>query len=616
MKRFRVKAVGLGLALAAGAAVAADGGWPPPDQPASSVAPTGAPGLLPPSVRGTPAPAKADNGPVWLPARESPPATITPVGGVQQPVSVTPPQPVGPRLNDPFGALPAIPVPSNAAVQLPPVPEIPVAPQPVVSQPMPQPTQPVKQPDALPQPRPADPTMVPPPHPPGYLPLPAPRPLDGQPLPSPQPELPPAPGNLLHPVGLEVGKHATFGSPPIRLSRDYPPVRDLIQHGHYQNGITIADDGVDGEGGTMSRFFLSGEYLLWWMPGYPTPVLATTNPNGALNGFLGEPGTTALVGPGPLIGSTRSGFRVRAGAWLDDCGACGIDGSFFFLGRRSESIVIGSDRFPLVTRPIFAPNVLPGTDTPLGENGEAVAVPGILRGSVAVRGDSQLWGADVNLRKSLCCTCNTHAEVFAGYRHLNLRESLTITENITVVGDGGTRIATDPIGTRVVVQDQFSTRNYFHGGQIGALYERQFGRWELDARASIALGSTHQVLEISGFQVRQQPGLPAMTFTGGLLAAGPNLGLFTRDRFSVAPEFTLNFGYRLTDNIRLFAGYNFLLWTNVIRPGDQIDRVVDLTFVPNSPPGIPFSGQNRPQPLFKQRDLVINGIQIGLDWRW
>ena len=106
-----------------------------------------------------------------------------------------------------------------------------------------------------------------------------------------------------------------------------------------------------------------------------------------------------------------------------------------------------------------------------------------------------------------------------------------------------------------------------------------------------------------------------MSFRGGLLAAGPNLGRFTRDQFSVVPELTLNVGYNVTPNLRLFAGYNFLLWTNVIRPGDQIDHVVDLTFVPNAPP-VSFSGLNRPRPLFAQRDLVVNGIQFGLDWRW
>ena len=65
----------------------------------------------------------------------------------------------------------------------------------------------------------------------------------------------------------------------------------------------------------------------------------------------------------------------------------------------------------------------------------------------------------------------------------------------------------------------------------------------------------------------------------------------------------MNLGYWLTDNLRAYVGYNFLYWTNVIRPGDQIDHVVDLSFVPNSP-ALPPSGQLRPAPLFKQTDSV------------
>src|SRR5439155_13471316 len=130
-------------------------------------------------------------------------------------------------------------------------------------------------------------------------------------------------------------KHGTFGSPPIRLSRDYPPLRDLIQKGHDHGDITIAGDAVETTGNPLNRLFVSGEFLLWWMPGFATPVLATTNPNTSLNGFLGEQGTTALVGPGSFLDSTRSGFRVRGGYWFDDCGSCGLDAGIFFLGRRS-----------------------------------------------------------------------------------------------------------------------------------------------------------------------------------------------------------------------------------------------------------------------------------------
>jgi hypothetical protein len=102
---------------------------------------------------------------------------------------------------------------------------------------------------------------------------------------------------------------------------------------------------------------------------------------------------------------------------------------------------------------------------------------------------------------------------------------------------------------------------------------------------------------------------------GGLLAAGPNLGRFSNATFGVVPEITLNVGYQLTPTLRAYVGYNFLYWTNVIRPGDQIDPVVDLSFVPNS--GVTtFSGIARPQVLFNQTDLWVQGIQFGAEFRW
>ncbi len=129
-------------------------------------------------------------------------------------------------------------------------------------------------------------------------PLPKPRPVA-------PPELQPAPAELMYPAGaLEVPpKHGTFGSPPIRLSRDYPPVGEFTGHG---DAHTLG--GADG--GLANRFSVRGEYLQWWVPGFATPVLATTNANTDLNGYLGEPGTASLLGPGPIIDSSRSGFRA------------------------------------------------------------------------------------------------------------------------------------------------------------------------------------------------------------------------------------------------------------------------------------------------------------------
>ncbi len=406
------------------------------------------------------------------------------------------------------------------------------------------------------------------------------------------------------------GKQGTFGSSPIRLSKDYPSLAELCgQPIRDRLALRSAEDRTEG-----TRGFIQGEYLLWWMSPLKIPVLGTTNPDPNSFGFLGEPGTVPILGPGTFIGSTRQGFRVRGGLWLDDCGSCGIDGSVFFLGRRTADAVFSSSQFGIITRPIFSPNIQPGIGL-VGETGQAVTVPNVLTGSLSAHAESALWGADANVRHCIRSGCDWRLMGFAGYRYLNLSEELSVTENILVVGTSPRVQIPDPVGTVIFVRDSFKTENSFNGGQVGITYERQRGRWSVDARTSIALGVTHQELDIFGIQTRTRPGLPPANFRGGLLAAGPNLGNFTRDQFSVVPEVTLNLGYQVTPSLKVYVGYNFLYWTNVIRPGDQIDRVVDLSFVPNAP-AVPPSGQLRPAPLFKQSDLWVTGLNFGVQWRW
>ncbi|HEV3440468.1 MAG TPA: BBP7 family outer membrane beta-barrel protein [Gemmata sp.] len=426
-------------------------------------------------------------------------------------------------------------------------------------------------------------------------------------------ELPTAPPGLMIPAGAEVpGKKGVFGSDPIRISRDYPSISDLC-------GTPIRDRleaGLVADRASVDRGFVEAEYLLWWMRGLNVPTLATTSTNPAGNGFLGQPGTVPILGPGTFLGDAREGMRVRAGFWLDDCNTWAVDGSVFFLAQRDADAALGFNQYSVITRPIFSPNPIPGTGTIIGETGEAVSVPGILNGVLTVHAQSVLWGADANLRRCLLNDCDSRASVFVGYRNLDLVESLTINENIDVVGSGGNRITvTDPIGTRVSVQDRFATQNYFNGGQIGGTYERRWGGFDFDVRASVALGSTEQELDIDGFQTKTLPGQATQTFRGGLLAVGPNLGDFTRNRFSVVPEITLNAGYWLLPNLKVHVGYNFLYWTNVLRPGNQIDSTVNLAYVPNGP-AVGASSQVRPQALFQQSDMLVHGVQFGIEWRW
>lgn len=592
MRRVRAGMIA-GFGLLGGPALADDVGWRPvgpgavapaavaPTGPVTAFLPTAPPEPLRTVSAGESFGAErlregSDTRPIWQTARLRPavavdsPATDTPVfRPVSQTVvptqmpQVAPPQP-----------MPVLPVPPLPVEPLP-VPRRDVSPE----VPSPKPTWPpvrTTPPDASPNPLAAQ-VWGTAPCPPG----------DGT-------------GDGVAPAGMSVPvRKVGGGSPNLTLTRDH--------HFYDLFGLSLfADESgtqIVGEAPATDRYFVSAEYLLWWVNPGNIPVLASTSTNGGF-GFLGQPGTQTLLGPGRFGPSLRDGFRVRAGAWLDDCATCGVDASLFVLGKRGETFSVNSDTTPTITRPIFAPNF----NT---EFGELVAFPGFSTGTLLVETDSQLWGADVNFRKAVCRTCDSRSEWFAGLRYLNLAENLRITEFITAQP-----AAPDPAGTQVIVQDAFSTRNQFYGGQIGWAVGRSRGRWDFDTRFSLAAGVTRQTLEISAFQSRVKPGQPQETFLGGgLLAAGPNIGTFTKDRFSVVPEATFTAGYRVTPNFRATVGYNFLYWSNVIRPGDQIDRVVDLTFVPNSL-NVPFSGVNRPQPTFKTTDLFVTGIQFGVEYRW
>lgn len=628
MIRFRGKALGLGLALAAGPLAA---------QP---------PALLPPTVRGGEWSAGAAADAVWFPAR-TPSTAPRPA-----PIPVLPPAPpeVVPAATPPTVVRPAqaeaVPVnlgPRTAAVSaelgplpsIPPLPDVADAPQPfpvatevpaVPPIPTTMPARPALQPQPAPPPRTVEPPaprpVVPPPIPPAKMadPLPPPLPLPTvppsdaplprpQPLPVPQPELQTAPPELLVPSGYHLPpKHTAFGSDPVRISRDYPSLHDLFRLHHDRA------DGTDDPAAAPAsdRGYVRLEYLMWWVNPQRIPVLASSSTAGGL-GFLGDPDTALLLGPGRFGDRLRSGFRVRGGWWCDDDGHLGVDGSFFFLGRDTAGSTFDSGTTPVITRPFFAAN-----DGGF-EFGERVARPGFSRGTLTADATSSLYGFDANLRHALCRTCGYRNEVFVGYRALGLNESLAVTEYITAL-PGNTA---DPAGTRIVVQDQFRTTNRFHGGQLGYAAERNWGRLSLDGRASVALGSTRQTVEVEGFQQRQRPGEPAVLFTnGGLLAAGPNLGRVTDDRFSVVPEVSFNLGYWLTPSLKAYVGYNALYWSNVARPGDQIDRTIDVTFIPNPPVNpatgqVPaFSGLNRPAVPFRQDHLWVNGLQFGAEWRW
>jgi hypothetical protein len=245
------------------------------------------------------------------------------------------------------------------------------------------------------------------------------------------------------------------------------------------------------------------------------------------------------------------------------------------------------------------------------EDSELISVPGVLTGTVGVHLSSRLQGAELNGVCNLCCGCRGRVDLLAGFRYLELTEGLGIAEDLTV--NPGMPVSG---GTAFRIIDQFNTSNRFYGGQVGAQAEFRWGNLFVDVRGIVALGSTDQVVAVAGSTVIAPPGQVPTVANGGLLAQPTNSGHFTRERFAVVPELGINVGYQVNEHLRAFVGYSFLYWSDVVRPGDQIDRAVNPTQLPVSGMAQHLVGPARPAPVLRDTDFWAQGISFGVEFRY
>lgn len=371
------------------------------------------------------------------------------------------------------------------------------------------------------------------------------------------------------------------------------------------------------------RLQLSAEFLAWWTkPVTDVPLLTGDNLALPVTGSL--PGSPVLLSTRDLDDTSRIGFRVGAVYWLDCCASYGLDARLFYTGQTSRDAAFDSGPEGNVTS-LFRPFTLASTvvlPTPMGPVilpagtpfREAVAQQGQATGTFEASSRSRFWGADVNYRDNICCGCDYRLDLLAGFRYLNLDEDLTLVERVTNLQ---TDSAGFPRGTRRITVDRFATDNDFYGGQVGGVAQFRRGRSTLDVRASVALGVTQQELAIDGSTTLTLPGnAVTVVAPGGLLALNSNIGRYSRDEFSVVPEVGVNLGYQVTDHWKAFVGYNFLYWTNVLRPADQIDTVLDASRIPFFLPNAAVPTTNRPAVPFRDSDFWAHGITAGVEYRW
>lgn len=356
--------------------------------------------------------------------------------------------------------------------------------------------------------------------------------------------------------------------------------------------------------GPPGRVWSSFEWLYWVTSGQPVPVLATAalpNTPRDVAGIPGLPTTATLFGGERVNNDWRNGFRATAGFWCDEAQTCGIELDFLFLERSRTPFGIASEGSSIITRPFF--NV-----TTLRPDVELVSFPGILAGSLAIDATNRVIGGGVNLLKNLCCDPCSRTDLILGYRYLNVADSLTITENLYALPESNV-----PRGTQFRIVDQFKTSNNFHGGVIGLATEQARGPFFIGLRATVALGTNYQITTINGSTTVLVPGSLPVTYPGGLLTQVTNIGRYTSSQFAVLPEVGIKLGVQLTPNARVYAGYNFLYLSNVVRAGDQIDPRVNTTLLP---PPTAYSGLPLPTYQRQTTDFWMQGISLGAELRF
>jgi hypothetical protein len=174
------------------------------------------------------------------------------------------------------------------------------------------------------------------------------------------------------------------------------------------------------------------------------------------------------------------------------------------------------------------------------------------------------------------------------------------------------------VGSAVDVSDRFDTRNRFYGGHVGWRGQWQEGRLAIETEARVALGVSDEAVDVADSHTFTTAGGDQTRQAGGLLALPSGSGSFSRERFAVVPEVGLRVSYRLTECLHAFVGYDFLYWSSVVRPADQVDRAVDSRQLAGllGAAAPAAAGVARPAVPPQGAGLWVQGIGLGLELRY
>jgi hypothetical protein len=366
------------------------------------------------------------------------------------------------------------------------------------------------------------------------------------------------------------------------------------------------------EAATVPRFWLRADYLLWWSKNGPlsAPLATQGSINDPIPGALGQPNTQILYGGNGIDFRALNGLRLESGLWINQDETFGIESGLFLVGGNSPRFSAFSDANgnPIIARPVI--NAVSGT-----EDSYADSSPGAFAGGIIVANTSALFSWDINGAINFVQTDQFRLDGLLGFRYLNLSESLRIEDQLSPLVDNELTFLGQPIDASSSLRDidRFRTTNNFYGGQLGTRMTWMFDRWVISATGKVALGSSQEKAIIRGATALSSSDGSVTYIPGGLLATSANIGDYERNAFAVVPEVGLNFGFHITPRLMARVGYSFIYWSNVVRPGNQVSRVVSPNLVPTDP-SYGTAGPNAPAFQFQTSSYWAQGINFGFEF--
>ena len=311
---------------------------------------------------------------------------------------------------------------------------------------------------------------------------------------------------------------------------------------------------MDGDCGSLR---VDVEYLSWILrpQGLNVPIAgtSTTNENSATSTPPVDKSQVVTIGQNVLSAITYTGFRLSVSIDPDpDRNVGGEVSGFFFPGHTNH---FEPDTRSIVTF-FYDTAHASGSDVPIGERALVVAgvVAGaLLLGRVSVDTSTQFGGGEANILLGFVGGEYWTITGLVGFRYLSLDDTFTIT--------------TTKFFNRGYTQDNFDTQNNFYGGQIG-LKLAGTGPLSLFLSTKLAAGDNQQDIDISGTSAFT-PLVAGRRLPGGLFTTSANIGQTTYNQFSIVSDSQIGIKFSPCDRLSLLAAYNYMYWTNVVRPANR-----------------------------------------------